>query len=295
MGKILITGATGGLGSTVANFLKEKQGTDNIAVMVRNPEADKAKALAADGFEIRVADYADKESLLKAFAGIDTLYFVSGSDMEHRIPQHRNVVDAAVEVQVKHVFYTSAGLNNLSEDAPLFPAMSAHIETEKWLKESGLAYTILQHNLYSEVVPMFLGDKGQLLATKTVFLPTGEGKTAFVSRDELAEAAANLLGNPSAHANKVYALNGSENVSFSTIAKELTEITGEEISYVSPDAETFEKTMGENGVPPAIIGMMLGFGLAIADGVFEFNNTDMEAILERKTQPLADFLKPVYG
>lgn len=294
MSTILITGATGALGGAVANFLKNKNTNQTIAVLVRDKESDKAQALAKEGFELRMADYNNKTALEKAFTGVDTLYFVSGSDIPNRLKQHQNVVEAAKATKVGHLFYTSASLNGLEEDSPLYAAMSDHIKTEEWIKESGLNYTLLRHNLYSEVIPMFLGEKQQLMATKTVFLPAGEGKTAFVPRIELAELGANLLAEPKKHLNKAYELNGTEKATFGQIADKLSDITGESIQYVSPDLETFEKTMKENGVPDMYIGMMSMFGVGIKDGVFDSPSSDLQKLLGRESLPVKQFLETVY-
>lgn len=295
MGKILITGATGGLGSAVANFLSKKVDKSKIAVLVRDKAGDQAKALAAQGFELRVADYNDKEALAKAFTDIAQLYFVSGSDIANRMPQHRNVVEAATKAKVGHIIYTSVSIHHLAEDAPLYGAMQSHFETEKLIKQSGLNFTLLRHNLYSEVIAMFLGSKEQLLGSKTVFLPTGNGKTAFVARVELAEAAANILAKPEAHVNKTYEFNGSEKVSFAEVATYLSSITKENIAYVSPQPKEFEETLRKFGVPDQYIGMMLVFSLAIADGSFDTTQNDLEIILGRRTQRVEDFLKQVYS
>ncbi|MBV6639470.1 MAG: SDR family oxidoreductase [Cyclobacteriaceae bacterium] len=295
MSLTLITGATGGLGAAVADFLKEKSNYEKIAVLVRDPKNEKAKILADKGFEIRVGDYTDPDSLIKAFAGVTNLYFVSASDLEGRFAKHKQVVEVAKNAGVDHIFYTSAGLDKLDKEAPLYSVMSSHIETEKLIKDSGMKYTILQHNLYSEVIPMFLGTKDQLLGSKSVFLPTDEGKTAFVPRTELAEAGAIILSNPANHVNKVYEMNGSESVGFGQVAEILTDVLGEKIGYVSPDVSTFESTLKGFGVPDMYIGMMRDFGLAIADGAFESSKTDLETLLGRKTQPVADFLNVVYG
>lgn len=295
MGKILITGATGGLGSAVANFLSKKVDKSKIAVLVRDKAGDQAKALASQGFELRVADYNDKEALAKAFTDIAQLYFVSGSDIANRMPQHRNVVEAATKAKVGHIIYTSVSIHHLAEDAPLYGAMQSHFETEKLIKQSGLNFTLLRHNLYSEVIAMFLGSKEQLLGSKTIFLPTGNGKTAFVSRVELAEAAANILAKPEAHVNKTYEFNGSEKVSFAEVATYLSGITKESIAYVSPQPKEFEETLKKFGVPDQYIGMMLVFSLAIADGSFDTTKNDLETILGRRTQRVEDFLKQVYS
>jgi NAD(P)H dehydrogenase (quinone) len=292
---ILITGATGGLGAEVAKFLKEKNTKEPMAVMARNHEHEKIKQLAADGFEVRIADYNDPTSLLKAFRGVSLLYFISGNDFQHRAQQHKNVVEAARQAAIGHIFYTSVSLNGLSESSPLFPAMNDHLLTEQWIKESGLKYTLLRHNLYAEVIPMFLGTKENLLASKSVFLPAGEGKTAFVPRSELAEAGANALLNASACVNGAYEMNGSECVTFGQIAEMLSDITGQSIGYISPAPEVFVPAMQEFGVPAEYIGMMVAFGAGIAEGAFYGAGKDLEMLLGRPSLSVKSFLQPVYG
>lgn len=295
MKKILLTGATGGLGSAVVAFLSENVPVSQLAVLVRDAEGEKAKAYAAAGIAVRTGDYNDKASLVKAFEGTDVLYFVSSSDIGSRMQQQQYVVEAAVETKVGHIVYTSAGRKNEAADAPLAPVMAAHIATEKRIKASGIPYTILQHNLYAEVVPLFAGNKAQLLATKTVFLPAGNGRTAFVPRTELAEAGAIILTETEKHVNKTYAFNGSENCSFETIAQYIAEAAGENVAYYSPAIPEFEAALTAAGVPAEIIGMMIMFGQGIAAGEFEAGTDDLEKIRGRKSTSMRDFLAAVYN
>jgi NAD(P)H dehydrogenase (quinone) len=113
---ILVTGATGGLGSATIDFLLEKTAPANIAALVRNPE--KAADLRAKGIEIRVGDYNDTASLVAAFTGVDKLYFVSGSDVATRTAQHQNVVQAAQQAGVGHIVYSS--FDRKTEDGDCF-------------------------------------------------------------------------------------------------------------------------------------------------------------------------------
>lgn len=295
MAKILITGATGGLGGTTAKFLKNKIDISDITVLVRDKESDKAKALAADGFELRLGDYDNLEALKEAFKGVDTLYFVSASDIGKRIPQHKNVVEAAKASGVKHILYTSTVRKDESSDAPLFVVVDAHVKTEEWIKESGLTYTLLRHNLYAEVIPMFLGAKEQLLQSKTIYLPTGNGKTSFVPREDFAEAEANILADPSKYENKILEFNGSEQTSFEEVSKLLTESFGETIGYISPVVDEFKTTMASYQLPEEIIGMLTMFSLGIANGEFDQKSDDLESVLGRKTKTISTFLNEVYS
>src|SRR6478752_3085182 len=117
MKQILITGATGQLGKEVVNALLKKTDAGAISVLVR--DAAKAGDLKAKGIDIRVGSYDDEASLVKAFKGINTVYFVSSSEMANRSQQHENVVKAAKEAQVKHVVYTSFQRRNETASSPI--------------------------------------------------------------------------------------------------------------------------------------------------------------------------------
>jgi NAD(P)H dehydrogenase (quinone) len=295
MAKILITGATGGLGGATARFLKEKMTSDDITVLVRDKESDKAKALEREGFELRLGDYDNPSGLVKAFKGIDVLYFVSASDIGKRVPQHENVVNAARASNIKHILYTSTVRKDESTEAPLHVVVDAHLQTENWIKESGLTYTILRHNLYAEVIPMFLGEKEQLLQSKTIYLPTGHGQTSFVPREDFAEAEANILADPSKYENKTLEFNGSEQTSFKEVSKLLTEILEEPIGYVSPEVDEFKQTMATYQMPEDIIAMLAMFSLGIANDEFDQQTNHLEAVLGRKTKPIKEFLEKEYA
>ena len=155
MNTTLITGATGGLGGSVAMNLKKKNQDAKIVVLVRDANSEKAQVLKRHGFELRQADYDDKAALVKAFQNIDQLYFVSGSDIARRTSQHENVVEAAKEANVRHILYTSISANEIDPNSALYAALKVHEQTENWIKKSGLDYTFLRHNLYAEVIPMF--------------------------------------------------------------------------------------------------------------------------------------------
>lgn len=92
--KILVTGATGKLGSKVVESLLKSVPASDLAVSVRNPE--KAEGLRARGIEVRQGDFDHPETLDRAFAGIERLLIISADgDNELRIQQHTNAVKAA--------------------------------------------------------------------------------------------------------------------------------------------------------------------------------------------------------
>jgi NAD(P)H dehydrogenase (quinone) len=289
MSKILVTGATGQLGQAVVNELLNKINASNISILVRN--LAKAEELKAKGVSVIQGDYNDYTSLVAAFRGVDKLYFVSSSDVMNRFAQHQNVVKAAAEAQVGYILYTSAQRKSEDGSSPIALVADAHWKTDNLIKESGLTYTILKNGLYTDILPMFMGDK--VIETGTIFLPAGDGKASYASRNDLAAAGAILL-TTEGHENKVYEMGGPVAYTFQDIAGMLSELSGKTIQYVSPSAEVFSEQLKSYGLPDEAIQGAATFCVAIAQGEFNFPSTDLETILGRKAQTVRDFLKAAY-
>ncbi len=289
MSKTLVTGATGSLGKQTLQILSRKTNVSNLVALVR--DKSKAKDLIDLGIEIRIGDYDDIESLKAAFKGIDKLFFVSANDVEKRLPQHKNVLETAKSTGIKHIVYTSFVRKNETESSPIWAVSKAHLYTEDFLLKSGISYTILRNTLYMEFAPYFIGDK--VIENKMVYLPSGDGKVSFLLRSEMAEIAANIIAS-NGHENKIYEISAEEAFSYGDIAKIISEITGEEIKFVSPSVDEFVETMKKAGVPEQAIGMSVGFAQAIKAREFETTNPEISKLLGRKPTSIKDFLKKVY-
>jgi len=287
----MVTGATGPLGSAVVESLLKKAQAGNIAVLVRDPA--KAAGLKAKGVDVRVGDYNDYDPLVTAFRGIDKLYFVSGNDVAGRVTQHEHVVKAAREAGVRHVIYTSIPYSADVASSPIYSVISSHQHTERLLEGSGLTYTILQHGLYTDMIPVFAGE--QLLQTKTIYLPAGDGRVGYAVRRDLAEAGANvLLDNTGKYDNRTLQLTGAETISFYDAAKNISNATGLSISYHSPSEEEFKVALTAAGVPGEYVGLFAGFATAIKKGEFDEVSGDLETLLGRKPTTAAAFLSTFY-
>ncbi|MES2239190.1 MAG: SDR family oxidoreductase [Bacteroidota bacterium] len=288
--KILVTGATGNFGKLTIDFLLKKGvNAKNISALVR--EEAKATDLAAKGISLKIGDYDNYDSLLAAFQGIDKLLLVSGTDLANRSKQQLNAVQAAKEAGVKHIIYTSFERKNETETSPIAFLAQSHIDTDNAIKASGLNYTIFRNNLYLDVLPMFLGEQ---VLESGIYFPAGEGQAAYVSRADLAEAAAAVLITEG-HENKEYSMNNVANYSMKNIADILREITNKKVNYINPTSEEYAATLKSAGVPEEYIGMFVGFAEAIKQEEFKVLTTDLEKLLGRKPTSLADFLKQVYA
>lgn len=286
---ILITGATGQLGGLVLeNLIKKGSSPNSIALLVRDEE--KAVQLREKGFVAKIGSYDDYSSLVSAFKGIDKLLFISGSDVQLRSQQHENVVKAAQEAEVGHVFYTSFERRNETETSPISFVAKAHLETEKALQESGIKHTIFRNNLYMDLLPAFIGEK---VSETGIYFPAGEEETGFVLRSDLAEAIAQSLISEG-HENKTYYLTNPEKVKFGAVSEFLSGQLKANITYFSPSSVDYVNTLTGAGVPAEFAQFFAAFGAAIQEGEFNTEKTDLENLLGRKPIGFREYLSSVY-
>lgn len=286
---ILVTGANGNLGSTVIDFLLKKNPGESFAGMVRSEE--KAKKLKEKGVEVRIADYNRYSSLTKAFKGVDKLYFVSSSDVANRGNQHANVVRAASEAGVKHIFYTSVQRKREDIHSPVTFITRCHLDTEKLIVDSGIPYTILKHALYMEILPMFIGQT--VVENGSIYLPAGNGSVSYALRSDMAEVSAHLLTS-TGHENKVYEIAGNRSYSFYDIADSLTRLSGRKISYLTTDAEQYRKELYKARIPADMINTIIGFSTGIKEGEFDCPSDCLTNFLGREAVTPEQYLKQLY-
>jgi NAD(P)H dehydrogenase (quinone) len=286
---ILVTGASGHFGKATIDFLLKKNiPPKNITAMVR--DETKAEDLKNKGINLKIGDYDNYPGMVSIFKGIDKLLLISSNDLVKRGKQQENAVNAAKEAGVKHIIFTSFERKNETLSSPIAMLATAYIETEKLIRGSGITYTIMRNTLYADVLPMFMGEK--VLETG-IFLPAGNGKTAFATRFDMAEAAANILTSEG-HKNKEYVIADETNYSLDEVATILSELSGNKIKYSSPEAEAFKDILSKAGVPMESVTMVAAFSEAIKQGEFSTTGSDLAKLLGRKPTTLKEYLKSVY-
>jgi NAD(P)H dehydrogenase (quinone) len=282
---ILVTGATGGLGHETIDCLLTTTPATEIAALVR--DANKATDLARRGVDVRQADYLDYPALVQAFQGIEKMLLVSAVAFTDRLSQHRNVIDAAKEAGVKHLFYTS-----IQRDSSfVMPEVTeSDLATEAYLKASGLVYTILKNGYYFEGLGYLIGNE---VPEAELRVPAGEGKIAFVKRTELAAATAALLTSEG-HDNQEYTLTGSEAYSFHDVARELSALAGRPITYQSSEPAPYIAQKVAAGFPDFVATFFAQWADAARHGMLAGTHNTVERLLGRKPMSLREYLKAAY-
>ena len=287
MSKILVTGASGNLGRKVLLQLLKMNPPSRLAAFVRDP--DKAKDLAALGIEVRQGDYFDPESLKRACKDVEKLMLTSTHAFTDRKTAHANVIKAAVDAGIKHVVYMPI-IRKANSNYVLQEVTEEDKFTENLLLSSGLVYTLAKHPPFLDVIGNSIGMNA---AETGVLLPGGHGKFAAASSDDLAEAHAVILSEPG-HENKIYSLTGDPAITFSDVAKILSEVTGKEVPYSPISDQEFIELKVAQGFPEFVAKFALGWVQGMNNGEWERQSGDLEKLIGHKPQTATEYLRDEY-
>jgi uncharacterized protein YbjT (DUF2867 family) len=256
---IAVTGATGALGRRVVDRLA-RQGGARLRLVVRDP----GRAPRVPGAEVVAAPggYADGPGLRAALEGADTVYLVSAAEAVDRVQQHLTAVRAVADAGVQRVVYSS--FVGADRPDPTFTLVRHHGITEQGIRDTGLRHTFLRHCMYADFVPFFATPEegGAVIAA-----PAGQGRTAFVSRDDLADvAAAVLLREDGELDGTALEVTGPEALTMAEAAAVLAEVTGRPAAYREQTVEEAWATRRPSGHPDWEIEGWVTSYLAIAAG-----------------------------
>lgn len=278
--KILVTGATGKLGSKVVDTLLKSIPASELAVSVRNPE--KAEGLRASGVEVRQGDFDRPETLDQAFKGIDRLLIISADgDNETRIRQHTDAVKAAERAGVKFIAYTS--LANATESQNLMAP--PHVATEAAIIKTGIPYSFLRNNWYLENE---MGSIQGAIAGAPWVTSAGEGRVGWALQQDYADAAAAVLIGDG-HENTVYELSGPL-ITQEELAAALEAVLDKEIPVQQVNDEKYAEIMKGLGLPDVVIPIVVGIQESIRNGSLEVESNDFEKLLGRPVTPINEAL-----
>lgn len=276
----LVTGASGQLGRLVLAELRARVPNAKLVGLVRDPA--KAQDLTAQGVELRVADYENPASLVAALRGVDKLLLISSSEIGRRLPQHRNVIDAAKAAGVKLLAYTSL----LRADSSPMNLAVEHKATEDYLRASGLPHVLLRNGWYTE---NYTGSVGAALQHGVVLGAAGVGRIASAARADYAAAAAVVLASPAAtQVGKVYELAGDSAYTLSELAAEIARQSGKPMVYKNlPEAE-YKTALEGFGLPPAFAGLLAESDAKVAMGSLYDDGKALSRLIGRPTTTLAE-------
>lgn len=222
---ILVTGATGNIGSTL---LQELQAFG--AGPLRGLTRDIARAAFPEGVEAVAGDFADTASLKPALEGVRSLFLVSriGSDAE--------IIEAARRAGVKHVVLVSS--ITVQTHPHLGPA-GENLTVEQLLKESGMTWTILRPTQFASNT---LWWAGTIREQETVRVPYADIGLPTIHPADIASVARVAL-TESGHEGRTYALTGPERITARRQIETIATVLGREVPFAEISRQEAHRQM----------------------------------------------------
>jgi uncharacterized protein YbjT (DUF2867 family) len=272
--KILITGATGNIGKELIKLLKIKN-ANFVAATTKNE--------TINGVETINADFSDIGILKKAMTGISTLFLLLPSH-PNAIQFGENAINAAKECGVKHIVRSSGCFANPKSDLFIEKLLGT---TDKFLKESGINYTITAPNSFMQnFSTMMVAD----YKNGAIYQPAGEGKINWVDIRDIASVNAEVLLNPENFMNQTIDITGQESLNYKEAIQIMNEVIGRQTNYIPIPNEMAIKTMTDMQFPQFIIDLMISLNESIKQGHFEKQSKSVETITGKKPITFKQFV-----
>ena len=254
---IAVLGATGAQGGGLVRAIQADTGSGFRArAVTRNPDSDKAKALAALGAEVVQGDVSDPASLTRAFQGAHGAYCVTffwdHFSPERETGEARQMALAARAAGVAHVVWST--LEDVRTFVPLsnpsiptlngkykVPHFDGKGEADAFFREAGVPTTFYYASFYWDNFIYFgagpkPGPDGQL----QLVLPMGNGKLAGVAAEDIGRTAYGIFKRGKELTGKKVGVAG-EILTGAEIAEKMSRALKRPVRYQPVPFETYRK------------------------------------------------------
>ena len=235
---ILVTGATGTLGSEVVKQLSSVTPAVNIKAGVHS-----AQNIKKDGDRVEVAliDYNKPETLKEALSQVDKLFLLT-PDVPNAPELASNLVSEARKAGIRHIVKQSIMGADLEADVG---TLRLHRQAERIIEQSEIPFTFLRPN---EFMQNFINLHSPSIKSNNAFYrPLEDAKVSLVDVRDIAAVAVKSLTDDK-YNNKTYLITGPEALSYHQVADILSNATGKKISYVNISGEEARAAMKEMGM-----------------------------------------------
>ncbi|SFO51530.1 NmrA family NAD(P)-binding protein [Amycolatopsis rubida] len=269
MDTVLVTGATGTVGSALIPALQDRGST--VRAMTRGRPVD--------GVETVIADLRDPASIAVALKGVDAVFLNSPSapDAAELQIQFANLArDAGVHRLVLLSQYAARA------DSPV-RFLRWHAEVEARVEKLGIDYTVLRPNLYLQALLNF----SATVARGFIAAPIGDAAVSAIDTRDISAAAAAAL-TADGHSGRTYTLTGPRAVTHAQIADALSAATGRDIAFHDAPASQFAAALA-GLLPSWQIGGLVEDYAHYARGEAAEVHTAVADLTGRPARDLTDF------
>ena len=290
----VIMGATGNIGSKLANILLDKG--EKVKVIGRS--AERLKPFVDHGAEAAVGDVSDVEFLTNVFKGADAVFalippvYTTNDFRGYYNEIGANIVKSIQESGVKHVLFLSSNGAHLPEKTG--PVKGLYDAEQKLNKLDDVNILHLRPTYFMENLLTNIGMiKNMNINGGTI---KGDIKFAMIATKDIAPVAADHLLKRDFSGKTVHESLGERDISMDDVTKVFGEKIGKpDLGYVQFSVEDAKKGMMDFGLSDDVSDQMIELERAINDGILAVNeprtakNTTGTSIEE-----FADFFAEAY-
>jgi uncharacterized protein YbjT (DUF2867 family) len=284
---ILITGATGTVGSEVVKQLSAKG--ENIIVKAAARSATDNTFENLNRVQVVQLDYDKPYSLAVALKGVDKLFLLTPFQ-SNMVDLTSNLVSEAKKAKVKYIAKQSV----MGADAePGITPGRLHRQAEKIIEESGIPFTFLRPNFFMQ---NFVNYYSNLIRSQGAFYtPAGDAKVSFVDVRDIAAVAVKSLINDNQQKGRAYNITGGEALTYGQAAEILSKAVGKKINYVNVTDQDARKGMKDMSMDEWTIKSMIElFEITRAGYVSEISPI-VEQVTGNKPITFSQFAKDYAG
>lgn len=246
--RLLVTGATGQVGSQVIRHLCRSGADVEILAGVRNVQQVQERHLAGCPVTWRPFDFADPRRCAPALEGVDVLFLLRPPHISRVDRVFRPFLEAGRRVGLRKVVFLSV---QGAEKSPVIP----HNRIEGLIRELGFHHIFVRPSYFMQNLTTAL--QAEIAREGTIRLPAGDSRINWVDVQDVGEASALLMLRFEEFRDRAWDITGPENLGFQEVARRITQGTGREVRYQPVDPLRFFLGKTREGAGKALVMTML--------------------------------------
>ncbi|MGV9378169.1 NmrA family NAD(P)-binding protein [Nonomuraea sp. NPDC003707] len=277
---ILVTGATGSIGTHLVRLLGEK----GVAFRALVRDEDKGRALGCD---VVIGDFDDPGSLTAAMEGVDRLFLNAGGAQpvdgeQPMVRQQQAAIDAARAAGVSSVVKVS--VSGAQRGGRL--AQGAHWEIEEYLKASGLGWSMLRPGGFMQ---NFITGTAAFTADGKLLDVYGGAPVSYIDCHDIAACAAALLTG-SGGLGETYELTGPRALNYAELAQEFSGALGRTVEHAELSPDELAAGVRAQGLPARFADDLAELSRQVAGGSLAATTTAVRDLTGREPRTFGEFV-----
>ena len=271
-----------GTGTVAPAVVRALSGRPDVTVRVGFHDVSKAGSTQqAENVEPIAFDFEDDDSMRAALQGVDKVCFITPGAKGYHIDEAKRFVALAAATGVGHIVRISM----VWASDPTVTFGRWHREIEESVEGSGLAWTILRSQPLMDNFVVYTPPDPQ----GSIYMPVGDGATAYISADDVGEAASAALMMEGE--GQVHLLSGPAAIRSSDVADAIGGATSRSVQYVDVPAAAARQAMQQAGVPAWLIEGQLECYESMKRGETAGVTDSFERLTSRRPRSFQEFAR----